>query len=215
VTGDARVGADGLWREVPAVPGAARGRPALFLDRDGIVVEDVGYLHRRGDVRLIDGIAGLIRRAHDAGAAVVVVTNQSGIGRGLYGWADLAAVQDEIVTRLMAEGAAFDAVFACPFHAEALEPYRHPDHPARKPNPGMLLMAGEALGLDLARSWIVGDRARDIGAGRLAGLAGGLLLGHGVADEEARQTSAMADQGFAVALIDRLDEVDRHIAWLA
>jgi D-glycero-D-manno-heptose 1,7-bisphosphate phosphatase len=211
VIADPRVGADGLWREVLIAPEAARGKPAVFLDRDGVIVEDVGYLGRPGDVRLVDGIAGLIDRAHAAGALVVVVTNQSGIGRGLYDWPDLAAVQDEIASRLAAEGAAVDAVFACPFHAEAREPYRHDNHPARKPNPGMLLMAGEALGLDLARSWMIGDRARDIMAAREAGLAGGLLLGR----HEADRAASLGTDKFAVGRIDRLAEARRHIAWLA
>ena len=211
---DARVGDDGLWHEVLVESGALHGCPALFLDRDGGVVEEFNYLHRREDVRLIAGIAGLMTRVHAVGGAIVIVTNQSGIGRGLYGWSDLAAVQDEISSKLLVEGAAFDAVFACPFHAEAAAPYQHPNHPARKPNPGMLLIAGELLGIDLARSWIIGDRARDIRAAREAGLAGGMLLGGGETTGEAKQALTLANNEFAVRSVDCLDAADRHIAWL-
>ncbi|MGH6945699.1 MAG: D-glycero-alpha-D-manno-heptose-1,7-bisphosphate 7-phosphatase [Kiloniellales bacterium] len=171
---------EGIWVEVlppDRVPGFA-GKPALFLDRDGVVVEDVGYLHRPGDLHLLSGAADLLARAAERGLPRVLVTNQSGIGRGLYDWSDFRLIQRAILEALeeAAPGAGFDLVLACPFHAEAKPPYRHPNHPFRKPNPGMLLHAGRLFGLDLARSWIVGDRALDLAAGRAAGLAGGLLI---------------------------------------
>ncbi len=215
MTTDQRIGIDGLWRDVRCPPGALNGRPALFLDRDGVIVEEVNYLHRREDVLLVDGIADLINRAKASGVAVIVVTNQAGIGRGLYGWADLAAVQEEISARLGPQGAAFDAVFACPFHAEAQPPYRHHDHPARKPNPGMLFMAAELLGIDLGSSWIVGDRATDMMAARHAGLAGGLLLGSGYAADEAATALALERDDFHARQLTSLVEADRHISWLA
>ncbi|MFQ5773400.1 MAG: D-glycero-alpha-D-manno-heptose-1,7-bisphosphate 7-phosphatase [Kiloniellaceae bacterium] len=177
---------DGIWAQVlgPAAVAAGPPRPALFLDRDGVIVEEVGFLHRPEDVRLIPGAAAAIAAANRTGVPVVVLTNQSGIGRGLYGWAAFAATQDRIVAELAGAGAALDMVLACPFHPDGAPPYRHPDHPCRKPRPGMLVRAGERLGLDLAASWIVGDRAADLEAGRAAGLAGGLhvLTGHGAAE---------------------------------
>lgn len=212
---DARVGTDGLWRDIAAGRPRASGGPALFLDRDGVIVDYVAFLHRPEEVRLKDGIARLIRSAHAANAAVVVATNQSGVGRGKYGWRAFAAVQDEIAERLGQDGEAVDAVFACPFHHEALAPYRHPDHPARKPNPGMLLTAGDALGLDLARSWMIGDRAIDVAAARAAGLAGALLLAGHNAGEETAQALSLARDGFAVVRIDHLDEAASYIDWLA
>ncbi len=180
---------DGIWCQAPRPERAAsyRGRPALFLDRDGVLVVEVGYLHRPEEVRLIPGAAALIAAANRAGLAAVLVTNQAGIGRGTYGWTEFQATQERISADLEAGGAALDMVLACPFHAQAAPPYRHPAHPCRKPRPGMILRAAARLGLDLADSWIVGDRALDLEAGRAAGLAGGVqvLTGHGAAERDA------------------------------
>ena len=188
------VGTDGLWCQLlrPDEAASHRGRPALFLDRDGVLVAEVGYLHRPEDVRLIPGAAALIAAANRMGLPVVLVTNQAGIGRGTYGWAEFQATQARISADLAAEGAALDMVLACPFHADAEPPYRHPAHPCRKPRPGMILHAAERLGLDLAGSWIVGDRAIDLEAGRAAGLAGGVqvLTGHGAAERDAAREVA-------------------------
>lgn len=186
----------GVWAQVLAEPTGKGRRAALFLDRDGVINEDVGYLCRAGDVRLIPGAADVIARANGFGVPVVVVTNQAGIAYGYFGWDALIAVQDRIVEELAAAGARLDGVFACPYHATGKPPYRHPDHPARKPNPGMLLLAADMLALDLGASWIVGDHAKDLEAGRNAGLAGGLhvLTGHGAHDGQ--REAAMAIDGF-------------------
>ncbi len=188
------VGTDGIWCQVlrPDEAASYRGRPALFLDRDGVLVAEVGYLHRPEAVRLIPGAGALIAVANRAGLPVVLVTNQAGIGRGYYGWAEFQATQARISADLAAEGAALDMVLACPFHAEGQPPYRHPAHPCRKPRPGMILRAAERLGLDLTGSWIVGDRAIDLEAGRAAGLAGGVqvLTGQGAAERDAAREVA-------------------------
>ena len=153
----------------------------MFLDRDGVIVEEVHHLRRPEDVRLIRGVIDVVAAANARDLHVVIVTNQSGIGQGLFGWPDFAAVQARILSELAAGGARIDAVMACPFHPDAEPPYAHPDHPARKPNPGMLQAATAMLQIDLAGSWIVGDHARDIDAGRRAGLAGGVhvMTGYG------------------------------------
>jgi len=138
--------------------------------------------------------------ANRLGIPVVVVTNQGGIGLGHFGWAEFAAVQDRLLDLLAAKGAHVDGVFASPFHPRATGPFAHPDHPSRKPNPGMLLAAADWLAIDLARSWIVGDHARDLEAAKRAGLAGGLhvLTGHGGEDGQRDQALALADDGFRV-----------------
>ncbi len=183
------VGTDGLWCQLlrPDQAVSLHGRPALFLDRDGVLVEETGYLHRAEEARLIPGATAAVAAAARAGLPVVLITNQAGIGRGYYGWAEFQAVQEKIAADLAAGGGAFDLVLACPFHAAGQPPYRHPDHPCRKPRPGMILRAAEMLGLDLAGSWVVGDRAIDLEAGRAAGLAGGVhvLTGHGAAERGA------------------------------
>ncbi len=202
--GSLPIGADGIWSEilVPARAVPLSGRPAIFMDRDGVLVEEVGFLQRPEDLRLHEGAAELIAAANAAALAVVVVTNQSGVGRGYLSWQDFAAVQRRLVAELEAEGAALDMVLACPFHPQAEAPYRSADHPDRKPNPGMLLRAGRRLGLDLGASWMLGDRARDLAAGRAAGLAGGCLLGTGYGAEpsERQEAKALKSKNFEVEL---------------
>ena len=145
------------------------GVPAVFLDRDGTLNEEVGYLYRPEDVVLIPGAREALARLNARGIPVLVVTNQAGIGRGKYGWPDFRAVMDRIAALLAEGGAHLDGTYAAPHHADALAPYRHPDHPDRKPNPGMLLRAAREHGVDLSRSWMVGDKELDLGAGRNAG----------------------------------------------
>jgi D-glycero-D-manno-heptose 1,7-bisphosphate phosphatase len=177
--------ADGVWCEVS--PSCNRGGPALFLDRDGVVVEEVDYLHGVDDIAICAGAAAVISAANAITVPVVLVTNQAGIGRGYYGWAEFRAVQEAIQSAIEEEGAHFDAVYACPHHRDGQGAFAHPDHPARKPNPGMLQRAAAALDIDMARSWLVGDRAGDIEAARRAGLAGSLhvLTGYGQAERAA------------------------------
>ena len=192
----------GLWRDLRIAPPAVAetARPALFLDRDGTVIEHVHYLADPAEVRLIGTAAEAIRSARNAGWAVVVVTNQSGVARGYFGWDTVAAVQDRMYALLEAEGAAIDAAYACG-HAP-------PDAggPAcsewRKPAPGMLLAAKGDLGLDLGASWVAGDGAHDLAAGKAAGLRGGTLVGtgYGGRPEEQEKAAALAGAGFEVRM---------------
>jgi D-glycero-D-manno-heptose 1,7-bisphosphate phosphatase len=193
--------ADGVWCQV-FERDLAGGRPALFLDRDGVIVEEVTYLHRAEDVRLMPGIARLIRAANRAGAPVIVVTNQSGVGRGLYGWDDFVAVQDMIALLLREAHARWDAVFASPFPPG--------DYPMRKPNPGMLLAGAQAFDVDLSASWILGDRATDMEAGLRAGLSGGFFLGEGYEAGELQTALGLGGADYTVARIATPgDAVDR------
>lgn len=143
--------------------------PAVFLDRDGTINVEVDHLSRADQVELLPGSGQAIARLNARGIPVVVVTNQSGIGRGLFSWDDYAAVTARLAHLLAGEGARWDAAYEAPHHPQALGEYGHPDHPDRKPNPGMLLRAAQDLGLDLARSWMVGDKLIDLQAGRNAG----------------------------------------------
>jgi D-glycero-D-manno-heptose 1,7-bisphosphate phosphatase len=183
--------ADGVWCEV--CPRCNRGGPALFLDRDGVVVEEVDYLHRVEDIAICAAAAAVISAANASTVPVVLATNQAGIGRGYYGWAEFRAVQEAIQSAIAEEGAHFDAVYACPHHRDGQGAFSHPDHPARKPNPGMLQRAADALKIDMARSWLVGDRAMDVEAAKRAGLAGALhvLTGYG----QSERAAAMALSG--------------------
>lgn len=164
----------GLWAQ--RGPARATQRAALFLDRDGVIVEEIGYLRRVEDVRLIPGAASAIARANAQGIPVVVITNQSGIARGLYGWDEFAAVQEAIAMALADNDAQLDLVLACGYHDIGQGPLAVSDHAWRKPNPGMFLKARDMLGLRLDRSLIVGDRVADLEAGRRAGLLRGVLV---------------------------------------
>lgn len=166
-------------------PSSASCRPAVFLDRDGVIIEDIGYVGRPEDVRMIPGAARAIAQLNSIGLAVVVVSNQSGIGRGFYSWEGFKAVQDAIGAELALAGAHFDLVLACAYHAQASLPYADGNHFWRKPNPGMILAAAERATLDLGRSIIIGDRMSDLEAGRRAKLRAGILVrtGYGLIDE--------------------------------
>ena len=194
------IDSDGIWAEIAAPPAGGGERPALFLDRDGVVIEEAGYLHRAGGVSLIPGAADVIAGANRAGVPVVIVTNQAGIGLGYYDWPQFIEVQDAIKRQLGRAGAHLSAVFACPFHPDARPPYRHGDHPCRKPNPGMLVKAARALSIDLSRSWLIGDRAIDVGAARNAGLEGAMHVrsGHGAHQAERQGSLALASGDFQV-----------------
>jgi D-glycero-D-manno-heptose 1,7-bisphosphate phosphatase len=144
-------------------------KPAIFLDRDGTLNEEVDYLSDPEKLVLIPGAAAAVARLNAKGIPVIVVTNQSGIGRGRFGWQDFAAVMSRMGTLLALENAWIDAVYASPHHEQGQGEYAVADHPERKPNPGMLVRAAEEHGLDLSRSWMIGDKDIDLDAGRRAG----------------------------------------------
>ncbi len=187
---------EGVWCQVLQRP--ARGRPALFLDRDGTVVQETGYLHRVEDIRVIPGAAKVIAAANHRSVPVIMVTNQSGIGRGYYGWTEFKSVQEAIVDSLAAKGARIDAVYACAHPPEAEGLLAHPNHSARKPNPGMLLQAASDLALDLKSSWLVGDKAEDIEAAKRAGIAGAFQVATGHGGAERQVAARLATPSFEV-----------------
>jgi D,D-heptose 1,7-bisphosphate phosphatase len=160
-----------------------RKRPVLFLDRDGVINVDKNYLYRIEDFEWIEGIKALIRKANDAGRAVVVVTNQAGVARGYYAEEDVLRLHTHIQATLNAEGAFIDGFYYCPYHEQAVEArYRVANHPDRKPNPGMLLKAARDLNLDLTDGLLIGDNATDIMAAEAAGVRGVLFKGGSLTD---------------------------------
>jgi D-glycero-D-manno-heptose 1,7-bisphosphate phosphatase len=154
-----------------AAPSPSIPRPALFLDRDGVLNEDKGYVHRWEDFSWISGAKAAVAAFNKAGWLVFVVTNQSGVGRGYYTEADVLALHGQMAAALEEVGGHIDAFYYCPDHPDAAEPrYRHPDPPDRKPNPGMLLKAISQWPVDLSRSLMVGDKDGDLEAGQRAGV---------------------------------------------
>ena len=145
-------------------------RRGLILDRDGVINRDTGYVHRIADCCFTEGIFAMTAAFAARGFAIVIATNQSGIGRGLYGEAEYTALMDWIRAEFGRNGVAIAASYHCPDHPTAgIGAYRR-DNPWRKPRPGMMLQAAIDLSLDLKRSWTVGDRDSDIAAGRAAGV---------------------------------------------
>ncbi|TIQ32036.1 MAG: HAD family hydrolase [Mesorhizobium sp.] len=174
--GDFPLAEPGLWVERIGSRSFSAGLPALFLDRDGTINVDTGYPDDPNAMVLRDGIAPAIEAANRRGIPVVVITNQSGIARGYFGWAAFARVNQRVLDLLAEKNAAVDMVLACAYHEAGSGPLAIVDHPMRKPNPGMLLEAGRRLGLDLKRSLIVGDKPADMEAGERAGLGQGWLV---------------------------------------
>ena len=151
---------------------------ALFLDRDGVVNVEVGYLYRAEEVLFVDGIFSLCRTAMKLGYRLIVVTNQAGIARGYYTEADFHALMGFIQAQLRAEQIELDAVYHCPYHPEhGVGPYKR-EHEDRKPGTGMLRRGAREFGLSLADSIMVGDRCSDIAAANAAGLRQAFLI-HG------------------------------------
>jgi D-glycero-D-manno-heptose 1,7-bisphosphate phosphatase len=198
--------ASGCWCELAPSHLDFAGRPALFLDRDGVIVEDTGYACRAEDAHVLPGAAAAIARCNALHIPVIVVSNQSGIARGLYDWDGFAAVQGVIEDALAAAGARLDAVFACAHHGDGRAPLNIADHPWRKPNPGMIVDAAARMTLDLPRSWIAGDRASDIAAGKAAGLAGGILIPSHALPGERDAAMPLRDNDFAVAVAASLED---------
>lgn len=143
-------------------------RPAIFLDRDGTINADTGYTHRIEDWRFIPGVVKALAEFKNAGWLLVVISNQSGIGRGYYKYEDVLKLEKWVNRRLQPHNAAIDAWYYCP---------HKPDDncSCRKPLPGLILKAAQDLVIDLPASWMLGDKLSDIQAGLAAGCNCGLI----------------------------------------
>lgn len=153
-------------------------RKAAFLDRDGVLNIDHGYVHRVEDLQIVTGAPEAVKRLNRAGYLVIVVTNQSGIGRGYYDEAAMHAVHAHMTAAFSEAGAHIDAFYYCPFHPRAkVAAFAHPDHPDRKPNPGMILRGMADWSVQPAGSFLIGDKISDLDAARAAGIPGHLFKG--------------------------------------
>jgi len=150
---------------------AKPGSPAVFLDRDGTINEEVGYLSEPGQVTLLPGAADALTRLRQAGFKLVVVTNQSGVARGYFSEDDLGKVNGELSRLLAGHGVAIDAYYYCPHH-----PSLTGECGCRKPKTGMAERASRELGIDLAKSYFVGDKTTDVELGINAGGKSVLVL---------------------------------------
>jgi D-glycero-D-manno-heptose 1,7-bisphosphate phosphatase len=171
-------------------------RKAAFVDRDGVLNVDRGYVYRREDFEWLPGAVHALAALQQAGHSLVVVTNQSGVARGLYTLAQMQALHTQISAELQAQGILLAGIYACPHHPEAVLPAYRVDCDCRKPKPGLILQAAQAHGLDLAASSLFGDKASDIAAGRSAGVGRCVFIGDAVS------AAACAADADSACLID-------------
>jgi D-glycero-D-manno-heptose 1,7-bisphosphate phosphatase len=185
---------------------------ALFLDRDGVINQEVGYLHAKEQVRWVEGIFDLCRAAAELGYKLVVVTNQAGIARGYYTEAQFQELMEWMQGEFEGRGLRLDAVYFCPFHPEhGVGAYKR-EHEDRKPGDGMLRRAARELRLDLSSSVMVGDRCSDVAAAQSAGLRQVFLLqGHETercaGEHQAVKSLQEVQQWLAVAAAAGADEL--------
>jgi D-glycero-D-manno-heptose 1,7-bisphosphate phosphatase len=174
-------------RPAPGPGSRAGGTPAVFVDRDGTLNREVHYLRRVADLRLTPGAAAGVRALTDAGFAVVVVTNQSGVARGVIAPATLDAIHAALTRRLARAGARVAGIYVCPHHPSEGAPPLRRRCGCRKPAAGLAVRAARELGLDLARSYVVGDGTGDLGLAAAIGARAVLVrTGHGRDTEAAR-----------------------------
>jgi D-glycero-D-manno-heptose 1,7-bisphosphate phosphatase len=164
---------------------------AIFLDRDGTLIRDVGYCSKAGDVELLEGVGELLPKLKAAGFQLVIVTNQSGIGRGYFTEGDFWSVQHELEKQL--GPGVIDATYFCPDTPQS-------ESERRKPNPGMLLEAARELGIDLERSYMVGDKVSDTQAGLRAGVRATILCGSGDERSSTESDATFVAKNFSQAV---------------
>jgi D-glycero-D-manno-heptose 1,7-bisphosphate phosphatase len=176
-------------------------RRAAFIDRDGVLNEERAFVHRREDFALLPGAVAALRLLKAAGYLLVVITNQSGIARGIYSEPDYLALTEHMRAEFAAAGVSLDAVEYCPHLPDApLERYRL-DCDCRKPKPGMLLRAAQALDIEPGASFLVGDRLSDLEAGRAAGIGRSFLVrtGYALPEEAMARADAVYEDLLACA----------------
>lgn len=182
-------------------------RPAVFLDRDGTLLEEANYLDRLDRLVFFPYAVDAVRLLNRGGYAVVVITNQSGVGRGMYSEEFVRETHDLVAARMRAGGAHVDGFYYCPHHPDATVRAYRQECDCRKPAPGMLVRAAADLDLDLARSFAVGDKWTDVGVGRTTGARGILVrTGYGRSSEASPPPGVQAD---AV-----VDNVMGAVAWI-
>ena len=193
------------------------GHAAVFFDRDGTLIEDVGYLRTAAGLRMIDGAPEAVRRLNSRGFLTFIISNQSGVARGFFTEEELAPIHARLEAELGTAGAHLDRIYYCPHHPTRGTPPYNVECTCRKPRTGMLDRAVEEFGVDLSRSFVVGDKFADVKAGQNAGARTVLVLtGYGPsAAQECRDAGITPDAvrpsiAEAVTFILEQTEGDAH-----
>lgn len=170
-------------------------RPAAFLDRDGVINVERDYVYRIEDFELLPGVVDALQWLQRAGYALVVVTNQGGIGLGMYTEADMNKLHAHLRAQLSQAGVQLDGIYHCPHHPRSPRFEMRGPCECRKPAPGMIRQATQDLQLDLARSFLAGDKVGDVAAGKAAGVGRNYLVrsGHALTPSDTAQADAVYD----------------------
>lgn len=181
---------------------------AIFLDRDDTLIEDPGYISRPDQVKLMDGVDKSLVEFRAMGYKLVVVSNQSGVARGLVSEEAIGEIHDKLKQLLSEKGVPLDRIYYCPYHPDgSIEKYRK-ESDLRKPNPGMLLAAAKEMDIDLAQSWMIGNSSRDIEAGLKAGCKT-ILVNHPAHPEQHKLGEPQPDYR-AVNLKEAVNIIKKH-----
>lgn len=181
----------------------------VFLDRDGTLNEEVNYLHRTEDLRILPGVAEAVCALRNAGFNIVVMTNQAGVGRGYYTEQDVEHLHAFMNEQLAAQGAQVDHFFYCPHHpVHGIGAYKQVCH-CRKPETGMFEMAQKYYEIDKEHSWMIGDKLIDVQAGRNFGVHTALVgTGYGKKErEQAQETGAVPYEIYGASLLDVVQDI--------
>lgn len=168
-------------------------KPALFLDRDGVINVDYGYVYQIEKFHFIPGIFNLVKKANLNGFLVIIITNQAGIGRGYYSEQEYKHLMDWVQSQFASRGAKIDGIYHCPFHpVHGVGDYLR-DSNMRKPKPGMLLAAAADHGIDLPKSIMVGDKLSDLEAAYAAGVTYRFLFGDNITCSLGTPTKSLSE----------------------
>jgi len=189
-------------------------RRAVFIDRDGTLSEEVGYINHVSRFRMLPRSAEAIKKLNEAGVAAVVITNQAGVARGYFPEERILEVHRRMEELLAADGAKLDGIYYCPHHPTAGEPPYRADCDCRKPRPGLLLRAAGDLNLHIPSSYMIGDKFSDVELAQTAGCKGILVLtGYGRGEwEYLRENAAPAPDFVAEDLLDAVQWILKDIS---
>mgnify|MGYP000005785671 FL=1 len=181
--------------------------PCLFLDRDGVLIDWKNSLMKINEAKIIKGCEKIIKECNKKEIPVILITNQGGVGLGLHTWKDFFLTQKKLLNLLLKKNAKIDGVIACAHHPYAKGRFQHQNHPCRKPNGGMFLIAKKLFNLDLENSWMIGDKINDLKAAFSKGLKGGFLVMTGYGKEEEEKLNQVPRKNFIVKIASSINKV--------